>query len=403
MLSPILALLLAASPVTWTTANSVATGDQDGPAVAANRNGRTAVVWEDDRDSTDPGNDNHSEVFLREFQDGAAVFEKKLSAGGTSGTNWKHITPDVGLDDRGNAVVVWAEDGDGNAYFNIQYRVVSPTGGVLSSGVANADAAGDQILPKVAVDPDGTPASASAVAFTVAFEDVQGSVHTVRAAGFTSGTTRAYDVVASASTGSNHRPDVAVSAAGDAVVVWEQDPDIGLVQLAKATGAVLLSRRKADATSGSARHRPAVAQNFAGDFAVAWDSDGSIKMRSFTATGTPRHTEVRASTGTGAAAATIGLDDRAAVVVGWTAGGVDGWVHGFNPGGTDTGRTPEQTLTQSTYGRQDQFAVAVSAWSEVSVVYTDDGDGNLWDQVLFGTGAGNDTKAGDAFLDVNPA
>jgi hypothetical protein len=38
----------------------------------------------------------------------------KLSAGGTSGTPWRHLSPDVGLDDAGNAVVVWDEDPDGN-------------------------------------------------------------------------------------------------------------------------------------------------------------------------------------------------------------------------------------------------------------------------------------------------
>ncbi|MDT4995803.1 MAG: hypothetical protein QOH97_5695, partial [Actinoplanes sp.] len=179
LVSSLVAAALAASSVSWSTANSVATGDQDGPAVAGNRSGRVAVVWEDDRDATDPADDNHSDVILRVFQDGAPVFEKKLSAGGTSGTNWKHITPDVGLDDRGDAVVVWAEDPDGNGVFNIAYRVVSPTGGILASATANANAAGDQIVPKVAVDPDGTPGNATAVAFTVVWEDVQGSAHTV--------------------------------------------------------------------------------------------------------------------------------------------------------------------------------------------------------------------------------
>ncbi|MEK8106994.1 hypothetical protein NKG94_20990 [Micromonospora sp. M12] len=81
----------------------------------------------------------------------------------------------MGLDDRGNAVVVWAADGDGNGVYNIQYRVVSPAGAVLGSGQANASDAGQQIWPKVAVDPDGAPSSAAAVGFTVVWEDVQGT------------------------------------------------------------------------------------------------------------------------------------------------------------------------------------------------------------------------------------
>src|SRR6185369_9803856 len=109
----------------------------------------------------------------------------------------------------------------------------------LASGQANANAAGNQIVPRVAVDPDGTPADSSATAFTVVWEDVQGTAYTIRAAGFTTKTTKAYEVAASQTTGNHHRPDVAVSAAGDATVVWEQDADgngdadIGLVRLAK--------------------------------------------------------------------------------------------------------------------------------------------------------------------------
>src|SRR5687767_5216170 len=91
---------------TWSTANSVSTGDQDAPAIATNRNGYVAVVWEDDRD-TDNATDNvHSDVWLRTFRNGTALYQVKLSAGGSSGvTNWRHLHPDVGLDDKGNAVV----------------------------------------------------------------------------------------------------------------------------------------------------------------------------------------------------------------------------------------------------------------------------------------------------------
>src|SRR6266511_1940602 len=74
---------VAVVPSVWMVANSVATGDQDAPAVAANRVGDVAVVWEDDRD---------------------------------------------------NAVVVWADDPDGNGFYNIPYRVVSPAGSVIGSG-----------------------------------------------------------------------------------------------------------------------------------------------------------------------------------------------------------------------------------------------------------------------------
>ncbi|MFI7591597.1 hypothetical protein [Micromonospora sp. NPDC049359] len=394
---------MTADAITWTTANSVATGDQDLPAIAMNRAGQVAVAWEDDRDSTAPEDDTHSEIYLRLFRDGTPGYELKLSTGGTSGAAWRHISPDVGLDDRGNAVVVWAADGDGNGVYNIQYRVVSPAGAILGSGQANASDAGQQIWPKVAVDPDVAPTSA-AVGFAVVWEDVQGTAPaTVKAAGFTGPTTKGYEVTASQTTGSHHRPDVAVSASGEALVVWDEDADangsynIGLTRLARANGAVVLSRRTANAQSGGQQRRASVASTYSGDFAVGWESDHTgtkgVWARSFTAAGAARHDEVQVSTGTGAVAPGVGVDDEDNVVVGWTVSGAnpDVWARGLNPDGSSTGRLAAQALSQTTTGRQEDLAIAASPWGEVSLCYTDDNDGNGFDQVLLGLGATNST------------
>ncbi|GIF22410.1 hypothetical protein BJ973_002733 [Actinoplanes tereljensis] len=382
-----LALLLAASSVTWTTANSNATGDQSGSAVAANRSGGVAVVWEDA-----PAGDGHSDIWLRFYQNSTSAYEVKLSPGG-----WKHVTPDVGLDDRGNAVVVWADDPDGNGSYNVAYRVVSPTGTVTASGWANASADGNQIRPKVAVDPDGIP-NTGAVGFTTVWEDIQPTTVTVRAAGFNGA--KAYEKQASQTAGTHHHPDVAVGAAGDATIVWEEDADanayynIGLTRLARTTGSVLLSLRIANLNGGGQQTRPAIAPNANGDFAVAWESDHTgtkgVWERSFAADGTARHTEVEASTGTGATVPGIGLDDQGRVTAGWTVSAADVRVRGFNPDGTTTGRLPDSPLAWTATGKQDQLAVAVSPWNEVAVAYTDDSDGNGSDQVLLGTGATND-------------
>ncbi|WP_433056873.1 hypothetical protein [Dactylosporangium sp. CS-033363] len=388
----LVALALAAASLTWTTANSTATGDQDTSAIAANRNGQVAVVWEDDRDSTAPENNSHSDIWVRMFTNGASKYEVKLSAGGSS--NWTHLSPDVGLDDKGNAVVVWAEDGDGNGVFNIQYRVLSPTGTVTASGRANADTAGDQILPKVAVDPDGAPTS-GAVAFTVAWEDIQGSTYTVKAAGYTGPATKAYEVFASQQTGQHHRPDVAVSASGDALVVWDEDADangyynIGLVGLAKSNGAVNLSRRTANSLGDGQQRHAAIAENFTGDFTVAWESDhtgtAGVWTRSFAPGAVARSTEVLVANGGSNPA--IGIDGQANAFVTWSA--TEQYGRGFNPDGTTAGRLATQVLTQTTTGRQEQTAVAVDNWGAFTVAYTDDNDGNTFDQVLLAWGGIN--------------
>ncbi|WP_327633213.1 hypothetical protein OHB24_24740 [Kribbella sp. NBC_00482] len=383
---------------TWVAANSVSTGDQDAASVAINRNGYVAVVWEDDRD-TDNATDNvHSEIYLRLFRNGTAVYETKLSAGGSSGvTNWRHLHPDVGLDDKGNAVVVWQDDPDGNGYYNIPYRVVNTAGTVTASGNSNSSSTGQQINPRVAVDPDGAP-SGAAVAFTVAWEDIQtGTPATVKAAGFTGPTTRAWEVTASQTTGQHHNPDVAVSASGDAVVVWDEDGDanadynIGLIRLGRTNGAATLSRRVANSNTTGQQTHPAAAANFNGDFAVAWESAGAVATRSFNSAGTARYADVQVAAA--GVAPSVGIDDQSQTVVGWTVAGADPdvWVRGFGTDGTDTGRLSAQRLSSVATGRQEQMTVAVSPFAEVAVAYTDDNDGNTYDQVYLGTGISNNS------------
>jgi len=387
---------------TWVTANSVATGDQDAPSVATNRNGYVAVVWEDDRD-TDNATDNvHSEIYLRLFRNGTALYEVKLSGGGSSGvTNWRHLHPDVGLDDKGNAVVVWQDDPDGNGFYNIPYRVVNTAGTVTASGNANSSSTGQQINPRVAVDPDGAPSNA-AVAFTVVWEDIQtGAQAMVKAAGFTGPTTRAWEVTASQTTGQHHNPDVALSASGDAVVVWDEDGDanafynIGLIRLGRTNGAATLSRRTANSNGGGQQTHASVAANFNGDFTVAWESDhtgtAGAWTRSFDSTGTARYADVEVATG--GTAPSVGIDDQAQSVVGWTiqATDLEVWVRGFGTDGTDTGRLSDQQLSSATVGRQEQMTVAVSPYAEVAVAYTDDNDGNTYDQVILGTDISNNS------------
>lgn len=384
----------AIAAVSWTPGNSIATGDQDNVAIAANRSGHVAIVWEDDRDTTNPADNLHSDIWVRLFKDGASVYEKKLSAGGSG--NWKHIQPDVALDDKGNAVVVWADDPDGNGFYNIPIRVLSPTGAVLHSARANTSADGQQSQPSVSVDPDGVPSAPSTVSYAVTWEDQQGTARpTVRAAAFKNAT-RTYEKPVHATGGTHKRPDVAVSASGEATVVWDEDGDangfynIGLVRF-NAAGTVTLPKRIANANGGGQQWAASVAASFNGDFAVAWESESQVVWRGFTATGAPLHGDVAASTAAPATAPSIGLDDQGNTVVVWTQAGVDTWAHGFASDGTDTGRLAAQQLSQVTAGLQTGIAVAVSPWGEVSVGYTDDNDGNQFDQIILGLGLTNST------------
>ena len=156
-----------------------------------------------------------------------------------------------------------------------------------------------------------------------------------------------------------------------------------MVRLAKSHGAVTLSRRVANSTGAGGN--AAVATGFSGDFAVAWESGAQVLVRSFTAAGAARHPDAVVGAGAGPS---IGIDDQETVVVGRTAN-LDVLVRGFNADGTGVGRLPDQTMSQVTTGRQEDFALAVSPWGEVPVCYTDDNDGNTYDQVLLGIGLTN--------------
>ena len=232
----------------------------------------------------------------------------------------------------------------------------------------------------------------------MAWEDIQtGTPATVKAAGFTGPTTRAWEVTASQTTGQHHNPDVAVSASGDAVVVWDEDGDanadynIGLIRLGRTNGAATLSRRVANSNTTGQQTHPAAAANFNGDFAVAWESAGAVATRSFNSAGTARYADVQVAAA--GVAPSVGIDDQSQSVVGWTVAGTDPdvWVRGFGVDGTDTGRLSAQRLSSVATGRQEQMTVAVSPFAEVAVAYTDDNDGNTYDQVYLGTGISNNS------------
>jgi hypothetical protein len=184
-------------------------------------------------------------------------------------------------------------------------------------------------------------------------------------------------------------------------VVWDDDGDanssyeIGLIRLGRTNGAATLSRRVANSNTGGQQTHPSAAANFNGDFAVAWESDHSGTAgswtRSFTATGTARFADVQVAAG--GKAPSIGIDDQSQTVVGWTvqAADLNVWVRGFGVDGTDTGRLSAQQLNSVPELRQEQMTVAVSPYAQVAVAYTDDNDGNTYDQIYLGQDFSNNS------------
>jgi hypothetical protein len=383
--------LLSAQPagadgtLAWSRVNTTTTGDQDNPSVAASRTGYTAVVWEDDRDTTAPDDTVHTEVFLRLYRDGAPVFEKKVSAGGTG--TWRHVQPDVAVRDDGGSVVVFAEDPDGNGYYQIRVLTFDAAGTQTGSAVANASATGQQVNPEVAADPDGP-------GFAVVFEDEQTDAEpTVRLSGFASITSKTYEVRVHAAGGTNSHPDVAMGAAGNAIVVWDEDGDangyynIGLASFTP-SGAVKLAKRVANQATGEQQRNATVAANFNGDFVVGWETDhlgdDQIGVRSFTATGAaPAEVFLPGND------PQVGLDDQRYAVAYWTLTD-DVYLQGLNPDGTTNGRQPRVRANPVT-GRQTQPALAVDPYGRITLTHADDPEPDAFDEVTIGTGLTNST------------
>lgn len=131
------------------TINSIATGQQSSPAIAMAANGDYVVAWEDDQDA-----DGNYEIGVRGFYANETEHFAQFFANTT--TDGQQRDPDVAMDDTGRFVVVWEDDADLNASFQIKARGFSATGAQLfTERTVNLEAAGNQINPAVAMDPSG--------------------------------------------------------------------------------------------------------------------------------------------------------------------------------------------------------------------------------------------------------
>ncbi|MFE9775920.1 phosphatidylserine/phosphatidylglycerophosphate/cardiolipin synthase family protein [Streptomyces sp. NPDC005931] len=396
----------------YSRVNTKAEGDQHYSAVASGgtTGTYTAVVYEEG-DRHDPSDTElGTDVYLRMYKDGVPLWsEKKLSTSGTNST-WSHQKPDVGIDDNGNAIVVWTADDDGNKYGDIAVRRVSPDGTVTSLPRPHASGAGDQLRPTVAVAGDG--------AYTVAWEstDDGSTLNQVYASGWSgTGTLRYQDVrvstIVSGAAGSNRRPDAAIDDAGRTAIVWEDDADgngginIGLAAL-DTSGAFAVARKVANSLTDGQQTRPAVAVTGDGRIVAAWADEYTtgtgtvvredrVYHRTFSATGTASAAEARTTADTsevpggrpiGAQAdPDVTVSDTGDFVVAWKEIFVDGfddvWARGFNFDGTTTGRLPALRMNVVSGGGQGGAAVALAPNGRLSLTYSDDYDKNGFNEM----------------------
>jgi hypothetical protein len=117
------------------------------PRVALNDAGATAIAWVR-RDATV----DRAQARLRPAGQGAFAAVQDLSTTGTAGQDAS--TPDVALDPRGVATVVWSREIAGNTL--IQSRFLNAAG-VIAAGIDDVSGPADlSVAPNLAVDPSGT-------------------------------------------------------------------------------------------------------------------------------------------------------------------------------------------------------------------------------------------------------
>lgn len=423
---------------TFSTANAVATGDQFDAEVAAyvDASGQH-VTYTAFASGSRSGLGN--EIRLARFVDGVREWDQVVRTGGSSGWNYKQ--PDVGVAADGTAVVVWADDADGNGGYQLRARTVSTTGSLGTDVLVNAAANGDQVHPSIGVLPDGR--------YAVAWEDQTTSgVTSIRYAAFTAAGVRTtpvsggYDVAVQAVSGGGYlRPDLDVAPDGTVVVAWEDDQDGNggySIRAKQGTLAGVFGSTIAVHTgslSDGQQRMPRVAIADDGTWYVVWEDqhtgrtgqDGNpqsaIYVRGYSGTTSlfaPRtvtQTIYRWANGASGYAVTaqdlyasdrvgrqahpdVSVDGSGDAVVVWHESpqatglthyqsGTEVWAAGVTPSGTSANVFPESRLSVFTAYSQQDAGIAVDSSGTFSVVYTDDWDGNGGTQLKIRTGLRN--------------
>jgi hypothetical protein len=299
--------------------------------------------------------------------------------------------PDIGASASGDFVIVYADDRDGNGYYDIYMRGFNSDGSQrFADQKVNPDSSGQQRDPAIAMAPDGS--------FVVVYEDDRdgNGVDEIYMRGFNSdGTQRFSDRKAnSVSSGQQHNPVVAVDQNGDFVVAWYDDQDGNgyyeiLMRGFYSNGSERFSDRTANGVSAGDQRLPAIAMAPNGEFTVAWVwFDEGIYARGFNPDGSERFADVQVYNnplGPGGLLTMFDVDlamaNDSSFAVTWSTRNelelpaeLDSYVGGFNGDGTP--RFSSFPVSPDKNGPQIHADVAMNSLGEFVVTWQDDRDEN---------------------------
>ncbi len=231
---------------------------------------------------------------------------------------WKRTatSPSSGRATRPGSIEVWLQRYQANGTAIGGPTLVSVSGGA------------DDYDPSIAMDDDGD--------FVVAWESDDGSNEGIRARRYSNAgiALDASPIAVNATTsGHQERPDVAMDAVGNFVVVWDgespSDSKGVYGRRFSAAGAALGGDFRANTQTSDEQTEAAVAMSGDGRFVVTWDSknqDGSsagVYRQEYTASGALEGTELRVNTTTNGdqTNSAVAMDDNGGYVAAWSGEG----------------------------------------------------------------------------------
>jgi hypothetical protein len=230
------------------------------PAVAMSPDGRFVVAWESPIQGS-------YEIRARRFDAQAEAQGGEFPV--NTVTEHSQRFPAVAMDAHGNFVVVWRSNVAGS--FEIRAQRFDASGVAQGDEIAvNAQTAGDQLAPAVAMGPDGN--------FVVAWENSVDSGLEVRARRFSAlGVPRDAEFLVNAATAGNQlAPTVAMNKTGAFVVVWHNQVGASSQIRGRAfasNGRPLGPEIAVNGSTAGMQKSAAVALDRAGNFVVSWHSD----------------------------------------------------------------------------------------------------------------------------------
>ena len=300
--------------------NTTTAGNQSEPTVAMDASGGFVVAWS--------GNGTGTDVFFQRFtatgtKVGTEVLVNPVIPGNQS-------APDIAMETNGDFAVVWQSDETSKKEIWLQrYQANGTTlGGVTLVSILDGD---DDIDPSIAMDDDGD--------FVVAWQSKDSNGDGIFARRYdNAGVAQAAAAVVNATaSGDQRRPDVAMDANGNHVVVWDGDgatDSKGIYgRRFNAAGVAQGADFRVNASTSPDQDHAAVGMAGDGRFVVTWDSKGQdnggsggtqgVYRQEYTAAGAPDGGELLVNTTmtNDQTLSAVAMDDSAGYVVAWSGEG----------------------------------------------------------------------------------